>query len=170
MSDWFTNDRMFRSQLERGHHWAGRVCDRLVADGHDATLGDLLWRETLADRHAFADEQDILVHLGARCLRLEVKSRNFAFTDDPATFPYASAMVDTCEGWDAKTSPVCAVVMVSQRTGGMVVAPRSTQDQWRTRRTWDRHRNISVRNYECPRTLLRPYADLSAWLGQRVHA
>jgi hypothetical protein len=165
VTDWFSNDPLFRRELEAGHHWASLVAARLMDAGLDARLTPVAWRETIDDRHRFADERDIEVHAGTEVVSIEAKSRRLAFTEDPATYPYATALVDTVSGWDQKIVKPKAVVLVSRETEAMLVVPvRTTQPRWTVKTTRDRVRNSEDRWYQCPKSLLLPFATLVAWL------
>ena len=168
MTDWFANDRLFRQELEAGHRWAGLVAARLVEAGLDVHLTPMEWRETVEDRHRFADERDIEVRLEEATFTIEAKSRRLAFGDDPVSYPYNTALVDTVTGWDQKVVKPKAVVLVSQQTSSMLVVPvRSTRGQWTVKRTRDRIRGIEDRWYECRSSALLPFGDLVRWLQER---
>jgi hypothetical protein len=162
--DWFANDALFFQQLEEGHRWALRVGWRLLAEGFPVQVTKPTRRPRINDRGVYTDELDIRV--GRRDpLVLEVKSRALAFTDEPASYPYATAFVDTAKGWEAKEHKPVAVVLVSQRTGSMLVIPvRTSRKTWRTEQRTDRVRGISERFYTVKKEQLQRFDALVSWL------
>ena len=166
MGDWFENDDLFRRELEAGHRWAQVVSQRFQGAGLHVEVTPLEWRKDIDDRHRFAGERDLLV--GKSHVHIESKSRRLHFTDDPATYPFDTAFVDTVSGWDQKPSVPVAVVLVSQLTEGMLVVPvRRTRAEWTIEERRDRVRDISDRWYCVRRRLLLPFDDLVQWLLQR---
>jgi hypothetical protein len=163
MVDWFENDDLFRRELEAGHRWAEVIARRFLGAELHVEVTPLEWRNDIDDRRRFAGERDLLV--GPSRVHVEAKSRRLHFTDDPATYPFDTAFVDTVSGWDQKPSAPVAVVLVSQLTVGMLVVPvRTTRAQWTIEERRDRVRNISDRWYCVPRPLLLPFDDLVQWL------
>jgi hypothetical protein len=168
LTDWFSNDDLFRSELEAGHLWATYVADQLRESGIDAVLTPLEWRDDIDDRHRFADERDIEVGTSAGPVTIEAKSRRLPFSSDPATYPYDTALVDTVSGWERKSVEPKAVVLVSRQSRAMLVIPvRTTRSKWTIKSTRDRVRGIDDDWYQCPRNLLVPFASLVSWL-QRI--
>jgi hypothetical protein len=172
---WHNNDRLFHQELTTGHRWSTRVGDRLRAElpaesGLTVTVTPMEWRESLADVARFRSEKDIVIRADkAECV-VEVKSRNLHFTDDPSSYPdhFPTAIVDTVDGWDSKVhrDQVVAVVLVSQKTGGMLVVPvRTTRRSWSTQRQWDHKRKHWALNYEVSRRRLARMTDLVAYLA-----
>ena len=92
-----------------------------------------------------------------------MKSRSFPF-HSVEDYPYSTAFVDTVEGWRAKASKACAVAVVSQKTGGIVIVPVSTQSMWGVSRVFDSKRGFEVNVLECPKALLRSFEEFLAWL------
>jgi hypothetical protein len=161
--DWFENDELFRELLETGHAFAVKVAEALLSEGLAVTVTPMEWRETIEDRHEFADECDLVVGRSRQQV-VDVKSRKLRFSG-PADFPYRTAFVDTVSGWNAKTRKPIAIVLVSQRIpGGMAVIPRSTEPQWTQEIKYDRTREIEDRYYMIEKSLLRPIGDLVAYL------
>lgn len=98
-----------------------------------------------------------------------VKSRALVFDADPASFPYETAMVGKTRIWrrwrETDKLPV-AVLIVSQETGAIVVAPVSTASQWRQRTVI--HLGEGFTNWEVPRPLLRTFDEFVEWAGGTV--
>ncbi len=160
-TDWFENDALFRKELVEGHKWAAMVADRLNDAGIPAELTPMAWRQSIDDRYEFADEVDIVVETRAGTLAIESKSRNLHFTEDPSSFPYSTALVDTVYSWDRKITKRFAVVIVSQQTEQMlVVPPNSSRAEWTVKEGYDRVRNIPDRWYEVPTRFLVPFQQL----------
>jgi hypothetical protein len=162
--DWFANDALFFEQLEEGHLWALRVGWRLLAEGFPVQVTKPTRRQTIADRGDYADELDIRVGRSDPLI-LEVKSRALVFTEDPASYPYATAFVDTAKGWKAKWHKPVAVVLVSQRTGSMLVIPvRTTQESWGIEKHTDHVRGFHERFYTVEKRWLQSFDALIGWL------
>jgi RNA polymerase primary sigma factor len=142
---WLDNDQLFFEQLEIGHDWAEKLATRLTAAGVSASATPMVRRSSVDHRHEFRNEQDVVLARGHRAV--EVKSRNLAFFEEPSTYPYPTALLDTVSGWDAKHPKPIAVVLVSQITGAMLVAPLSTSDNWTVTNAHDRVRGIDDRWY-----------------------
>lgn len=158
------NDALFHRELSTGHRWAQRVGERLRESGYPVTVTPMEWRDNLADLQRFRSERDIVVgRPGGPEFVVEVKSRGFEFGDHWSTYPHTTAMVDTVEGWDTKAhrDQVRAVVLISQRTGGMLVVPvRATRATWKPVLRYDKVREHDALNYEVPTRLLLPMASL----------
>lgn len=142
---WLENDQLFFEQLEIGHDWAEKVATRLSAAGVGASATPMTRRSSVDHRHEYRNEQDVVIARGHRAV--EVKSRNLAFFEEPSTYPYPTALLDTVSGWNAKHPKPIAVVLVSQITGAMLVAPLSTSDNWTVTSAHDRVRGIDDRWY-----------------------
>jgi len=164
MPDWFSDTKLFVSQLREGHEFAELVADRMRGHGIAVRVTPMEIRADIEDRHRFADEHDLTVGRH-RKIRIDVKSRNLAFTSR-ANYPYPTALVDTLPGWRAKTFKPAAIVLVSQITRAMVVVPRSTEARWTVRRRTDHVRSIDDRFLEVPRGLLRSFEDLVHWIEE----
>ena len=157
-----TSDEFFREQLRRGDYWAEQVARRIREAGKFAKASPTQFAETEAEREHFkVFDKDIEL---SNNRVLEVKSRNLSFTDDPASFPYETAFMDTVEGWLAKDVQPVAVAVVSQVTGAVVVAPVSRFSEWTRLDTFDRVRGFAVTVYECPKGLLKTFGEFVAWL------
>jgi hypothetical protein len=162
---WGRNDSLFRKEAEEGHKWARLVAERLSALSVPSTTSPLEFAVDEADRERFVNEQDVLLTNASGFI--EVKSRRLAFTEEPSSYPFGTAFVDTATGWDKKHPKPLAVVLVSQFTSAMLVVPVSTQSTWAITRSYDRVRQISERWYTVDSDLLRPFAELVEWLKSR---
>jgi hypothetical protein len=169
VTDWFDNDELFRKELEAGHKWAALVTTRLNDAGIPAQLTPLAWRESIDDRHDFANETDITVQTPNGILQLESKSRALHFTEDPASYPYPTAFVDTVSGWDKKTVKPFAVILTSQKTQQMLVVPSQSKTLWwLTTSAYDRVRHIQDVWYEVPCYSLLPFQALVDAINNRL--
>lgn len=164
MSDWFEHEELFVAQLRTGYQFAEYVARRMREREIAVRVTPMEIRDDIEDRHRFADEHDLTVGRH-RKIRIDVKSRNLAFTSR-ADYPYPTALVDTLPGWRAKTFKPAAIVLVSQITRAMVVVPRSTEARWTVRRRTDHVRSIDDRFLEVPRGVLRSFEDLVRWIEE----
>ncbi len=64
---------------------------------------------------------------------------------------------------EAKRHKPCAIVLISQLTGGLAVVPTST-GPWSKCKRYDRDRNISDWFFEVPRSKLATFDDFVEWL------
>lgn len=152
----------FIEQLLIGDRWAEHVAKRIREAGKYAVASPTEFAETEAEREHFkVFDKDITLSRGRV---LEVKSRDITFTDDPASFPYETAFMDTVEGWAAKDVTPVAVAVVSQKTGAVVVAPVSKFDQWTKSTTFDRKRGFEIHVWNCHRNLLKTFEEFVAWI------
>lgn len=159
------DDELFRHEATIGHRWSDYVCGLLSDAGVLCHTQPLEFASSVADRVRFQQEQDILLDSVGGCI--EVKSRRLKFTDSPDSYPYSTAFVDTCHGWDLKQPKPRAVVLVSQLTQACLVIPTSTQAGWTRRQSFDRVRKIEETWYCAERASLRPLAELVDWLVQK---
>lgn len=163
---WVQGDKHFQRKLAEGHKWATKVEQRLNALGYETQLTPYEWRPVEQRAH-FVNEHDLLVKTSVdKWALLECKSRRLAFTDDPGTYPYRTAFVDTVHGWERKEDPVAAVVLVSQFSGGMLVVPASSRPAWRIRKTMDTREGFEDQWYECPKQKLETFGSLCQWLSR----
>lgn len=159
------DDRLFRHEATIGYKWSCEIAQRLNDHGVACHAPPLEFAATVEDRQRFINEQDVILEVVGGCV--EVKSRRLSFTDQPESFPYPTAFVDTCTGWDLKTPKPRAIVIVSQITGDALVIPGSTQSEWTVSASFDRVRRIHERWYCVERASLRPFKELADWLLQR---
>lgn len=164
--DWYANDELFSRELATGHRFAQRVTDELTACGLFALTTPMRWRNSVTDRAEFAGEVDIMVGRTRR-LAVEVKSRRLLFTG-PDDYPHPTAFVYGCGGWDRKPRKPTAIVLISQITDGMAVVGAATRHAWSKELHYDHERQIQAQFYMIARTLLRPFADLTAFLAEHT--
>lgn len=154
---WARNDDLFLAELQEGWRWQRYVAAELRMYGLTVDEPVNTVRDSIADVGRWTRGDCDLVIRGSRvgdCV-LEVKSRPIAF-HDPLTFPDPLVMVDTVAGWDAKTNPPRAVVIVSRTTRRMIVVSAATRPLWRVQEARDRVRGCADSWYLCPRALTRP--------------
>lgn len=156
---------LFRSEAKIGQRWAEQVANSLNSSGVDCYATPLEFAQSIEDRVRFENEQDVVFTSQAGCI--EVKSRRLRFTDDPSTYPYATAFVDTVSGWNKKQPKPLAVVLVSQLTTAKLVVPVSTQSQWGRVNAYDRVRQFQENWYTVNKQLLVPFPQLVKWLYDR---
>lgn len=158
-------DYDFRKEATIGHSWSEHVASDLLSFGVNCKASPLII-VAFKDRAELENEQDVILGEGPQCV--EVKSRNLSFTDDPLSFPYSTAFIDTVSGWEKKTPPPLAVVLVSQITRCKLVIPVSEkQSFWKTRRSYDRIRKHPDTWYEIDKSRLKKFSDFSIWLKER---
>jgi len=150
----------FPAMLEEGRQWELAIAERLVDDGIAVEVPPMLCRPDIASREAYGDAGDLFVRAGHGGKRtLSVKSRSLDFTG-PNDFPFSYVIVDTIKAYDRVR--VSAVIIVSQKTGGVVVVPATTKEHWRDTRwaTVDGWKPA----YECPKGLAKTWGELIEWL------
>lgn len=130
-------DEIFRREATIGQKYAELVAARLRCHNINATATELTFAETEEQIKDYADEQDVVLDDG-RCV--EVKSRSLEFYDDPKSFPYSTAFVDTVGGWKKKINKPVAVVFVSRVTDQMLVVMGCTDHEWGAIKKFDRIR------------------------------
>lgn len=156
----------FQSEARKGHTFTQLMAARLNNRGVRCRATDLEFAKDIADRQRFVNEQDIVFDWSEDCI--EVKSRDLWFTEDPNTFPFETAFVDTVQGWDKKTPEPLAVLVVSQREPHhCLVIPRASKKSWTVRRAFDQKRGYSDDFYQINRTSLAPFDALVDWLLRR---
>lgn len=145
---WFKNDKLFQQELIKGILWQLYVAEKFRQLGCDVERMDLsLKAGPVEEREKFINSKDLIVNGHV----IEVKSRNQAFNgaDD---FPYDTLFVDTKDGFDRKVDKPSFYVCVSQLTGGMcALNVDESFKHWKTTKTWDTVRKISLTAYECHR-------------------
>jgi len=164
---WAQNDALFIAERTAGHEFELAVADALLRLGFAVQCKPPMHRADISKVALYADQQDILAGTWARPLWIEVKSRKLKFTDDPATFPYDTTMVDTLSGWQAKPAHPVAVVLISQATGAKLVVPVSTATQWGVEKQYDHTRGIMDRFLCAPRDVLRTWQEFTEWLEKQ---
>lgn len=163
--DWFKNDDLFFSELEKGHRFTIEVARRLRLLGINANITPITKRIHIDDRDLYDDEADIIVP-GSPNYIIEVKSRDLYF-ECAHDFPYETIFVDTVSGWSKKNPKPIAVVNVSRKTLGMTVVRASTRGQWSTKTVHDHIRNIDDTFYVMDKNCLVGFGALVEYLKQR---
>lgn len=156
---------VFRSEAAIGQQWSQKVASTLNNLGVNCYATPLEFATSVEDRARFENEQDVIFTSQTGCI--EVKSRRLKFTDDPNSYPYDTAFVDTVLGWDKKNPKPLAVVLVSQLTAAKLVIPVSTQQQWGRVNAYDRVRHFRENWYTVNKTMLTPFSQLVEWLQNR---
>lgn len=152
-------DDVFRREAVIGHTWSQRVANALNLSGIKCHATPLEFAKDAQDRARFGNEQDVVLDLLPGCI--EVKSRaDLYFTDDPKTYPYETAFVDTVHGWDKKDPRPHAVVLVSRPTGHFLVVGAGSQEHWTKEVRFDRQRKITDTFYMAHKQYLRPFDRL----------
>jgi hypothetical protein len=156
---------LFVSEATIGQTYAEKVAERLRAANIACYATELTFASTDEQIKEYENEQDIVFEHMDGCL--EVKSRRLKFTDNPSSFPYPDAMVDTCSGWDKKNPKPFGVVMVSQLTDRMLVVPRSSEQNWVKKSAFDRVRQIKDVWYYANKTDMKTFDELCEFLFKR---
>lgn len=158
-------DALFIRELLEGARWAQMIVARLHSHGIVARAVPAEISVSVEDRKRFEGERDIIVkRKGGECT-IESKSRNLVFTDDPASFPFDTIIVDRASVWDKKNPEPRAIVFTSQWTGAMLVLPvRPTREKWYKEVKHDSVRNIDAENYMVPKGALCSFGALVKWM------
>ncbi len=164
MTNWITNDELFKRELATGHVWAAKLADALRTEGLTVELTPMNIRDNVEQRGDFANEGDLVVHTGQGPILLESKSRGLRFTTIE-NYPYKTALVDTVSGWNQKTDKPKAIVLTSQLTEArLVISVSRTERFWVRKYHHDKKRDIWDCFYEVPKARLVPFQDLIGWL------
>lgn len=151
----------YHASFKLGHEYSRLVTERLLNAGVQAELQPLQFAKDEADRERFTlFEKDILTAAGV----LEVKSSSRVFYDDPADYPFASLIVDTLHGFNAKVRQPVAYCMVSQATNCVLVVPVSSRHEWVVQNLYDRKREIYDDFLLANKSVLRYFVELIDWL------
>jgi hypothetical protein len=163
---WIQNDELFIKELTTGNKWANYVAEHLNDSEIDCYSPKMVIRNSIDQISEFSEnDKDIIFNRMSG--NLEVKSRNLNFSSDPSSYPYGTAFVDTVNGWNSKKEKPLAVILVSQKTSEMLVAPVSTENLWSTTSLYDNVRGIHDTWIIIEKNLLRPMEELISWLKTR---
>lgn len=163
---WIQNDELFFKELATGNKWANHVADFLNNNEIKCHSPKMEIRADISDIARFSlNDKDILFEQMSG--HLEVKSRNLRFNSDVETYPYDTAFVDTLNGWNQKAEKPLAVVLVSQKTGEMLVCPVSTEQYWGQVTKYDSVRGIWETWLTIEKKYLQPVTNLLQWLKER---
>jgi hypothetical protein len=148
---WIENDELFKKELLEGYRWQQYVADYFGANGFEAVLPELAFRNNISEIKTFANRPDLL--LSGRYF--EVKSRRLPFTC-PQDFPYRNILVDTVSSWEVKDPKPRGYICVSTITGKIICLSDKTYSKWTTREQYDRVRCITDTFYLADRALWVP--------------
>lgn len=163
--EFFGYDDVFYKEIADGHRWARHVAQLLQSNLIECHVDDPTIAKTRKEVALYRSEQDIILDKVKGCI--EVKSRDLYFTNEPRSFPYETAFVDTCFGWDSKNPKPLAVALVSKKTSCVIVVPVSSQSRWGKRKTFDRQRRIEDVWYTVDRAEIKPFSELVKFLQVR---
>ncbi len=124
------SDEDFTGQLSRGRRSELHVAMRLLDSGFwvQSPYLPFLGREP----GTYVDS-DLAVAIRGRRFGIEVKGRSITHSDDPASYPYPVAFLDSTHSYGRKESKPYAYVLRSELAGGMVVALVSDSSCWEER-------------------------------------
>jgi hypothetical protein len=148
----------YHAAMTQGHTYNKIVAQRLINEGIGCTVPELELVTSNADiARLTKEEKDIILDNG---LVLEVKSRNLGFSEDPALFWQKDIYVDTVSGYEAKEIKPYAYVMVSQKSGNMLVVHSSTKDKWFKKTVTDPYRKVTDSFYKIEKKYLTTWTSL----------
>jgi len=129
------SDEDFRSRLADGKKHEQAVAEALREYGLDPVIPD-------EDGTAYETkeeflENDVDIYVGDFVIEVKSRSDTCQFTS-PDDFPFPDVFVDTKQGWESKKNKPDFYVIRSQSTGGMLVIPGDTSEQWDCRKVFDR--------------------------------
>ena len=148
----------YHAAMTQGHTYNEIVAQRLISEGIGCTVPELELVTSNADiARLTKEEKDIILDNG---LVLEVKSRNLGFSEDPTLFWQKDIYVDTVSGYEAKEIKPYAYVMVSQKSGNMLVVHSSTKDKWFKKTVTDPYRKVTDSFYKIEKKYLTTWTSL----------
>lgn len=160
------SDEIFRREATIGQEYAELVAARLCEKGINAEATELTFAASEEEIADYEDEQDVVLDTG-HCV--EVKSRNLNFTDDPKSFPYTTAFVDTVAGWRKKKNKPVAVIFVSRATKDMLVIMGDTDSKWGHVKKFDRIRKHYDTFHIVPRKMLLSFEEAVEEIKRQIH-
>ncbi|CAB4167020.1 hypothetical protein UFOVP964_119 [uncultured Caudovirales phage] len=148
----------YHAAMTAGHTYNEIVAQRLISEGIGCSVPELELVTSNADISRLTKtEKDIILDNG---LVLEVKSRNLGFSEDPKLFWQKDIYVDTVSGYEAKEIKPYAYVMVSQKSGNMLVVHSSTKDKWFKKTVTDPYRKVTDSFYKIEKQHLTTWTSL----------
>ena len=148
----------YHAAMTEGHSYNEIVAQRLRSEGIGCTVPELeLVTKDEDIRRLTRTEKDIILD---NCLILEVKSRNLGFSEDPSLFWQKDIYVDTVSGYEAKEIKPYAYVMVSQKSGNMLVVHSNTKDKWFKKTVTDPYRKVTDVFYKIEKQHLTTWSCL----------
>ena len=150
----------YHAAMTEGHSYNEIVAARLRGENIGCTVPDLELVSTAEEiKRMTENEKDIILDNG---LVLEVKSRNIGFSEDPALFWQKDIYVDTVSGYEAKKVKPYAYVMVSQKSGNMIVVHSDTKDKWFKKTVTDPYRKVTDVFYKIEKQHITTWDSLVA--------
>ena len=152
------SDEKFQERLAGGKKYERIVVKKLIEAG--ISVDSIEWDggsqvDARRDKGHFAKhDKDIVVN----GVVLEVKSRRdtCVFTG-PEDFPFPDIFIDTEGGWEAKVKKPKYYVVISQNTGGALVIPGDTREEWTVRKVWDKDCGFATRTLVAPAILAKSF-------------
>lgn len=148
----------YHAAMTEGHSYNEVVAQRLRSEGINCEVPELELVSTSEEiRRMTENEKDIILDNG---LVLEVKSRNIGFSEDPSLFWQKDIYVDTVSGYEAKKVKPYAYVMVSQKSGNMIVVHGDTKEHWFKKTVTDPYRKVTDVFYKIEKKHLNTWDSL----------
>lgn len=148
----------YHAAMTEGHSYNEIVAKRLRSDGVPCKVPDLQLVSTKAEIEQMTKfEKDIILDNG---LVLEVKSRNIGFSENPVMYWQKDIYVDTVSGYEAKEVKPYAYVMVSQKSGNMLVVHSNTKDHWFKKTVTDPYRKVTDVFYKVEKHHITTWSSL----------
>ena len=155
----------YHAAMTEGHSYNEVVAQRLRGANIGCEVPELELVSTAAEiKRMTENEKDIILDNG---LILEVKSRNLGFSENPALFWQKDIYVDTVSGYEAKKVKPYAYVMVSQKSGNMLVVHSNTKDKWFKKTVTDPYRKVTDVFYKIEKAHLTTWDSLIEDLKQK---
>lgn len=148
----------YHAAMTEGHSYNEIVAQRLRGENIGCEVPELELVSTAEEiRRMTENEKDIILDNG---LVLEVKSRNIGFSEDPSLFWQKDIYVDTVSGYEAKKVKPYAYVMVSQKSGNMIVVHSNTKEHWFKKTVTDPYRKVTDVFYKIEKRHLTTWDSL----------
>lgn len=148
---WADDEQGFLAELSRGRKAEMTIAVDLLARGFGVKVGGLFLREEKSDD--FSEQADITLDTG---IVLEVKSRSIKFST-PQDYPYKTAFVCAVKRWDKRRLRPHATLLMSEKTGAVLVVPTSTEKHWTQETIFDRHRGHPETCYSVAKSHLKTW-------------
>lgn len=148
----------YHQAMTEGHSFNEMVAQRLRSEGIGCTVPELELVSSREEiRRMTENEKDIILDNG---LILEVKSRNLGFSEDPTLFWQKDIYVDTVSGYEAKNIKPYAYIMVSQKSGNMIVVHGKSKEKWFTKTVTDPYRHVTDKFYKIDKAHITSWSSL----------
>ena len=148
----------YHAAMTEGHSYNEIVAERLRKEGIGCSVPELELVSTSEEiKRMTENEKDIIRDNG---LVLEVKSRGIGFSEDPTLYWQRDLYVDTVSGYEAKKVKPYAYVMVSQKSGNMIVVHSNTKEHWFKKTVTDPYRKITDVFYKVEKRHITTWDDL----------